>query len=342
MKKTFVLSIVVAVSLCFIVEGFSAGQGEGKGTVYYLSPNQFDEFQTTASRLLAKYVENAGYEFKELVAGSEDVALQLNQLDNVMTQKPKAIIMAPVDPVAIVDGVNRARSEGIAIIAFDRTIRDTEVDFTSVAGCYEMGVTAANEMVRLLKERHGEAKGKVLDILADAMDSYAVLIEDGIQDTLKQYPNIMIETKLAGQWDATKAADIADDYLVVNPDTDIIFTSGDFLAASVVSVLQTKGMRPGDVLMVTTAGMPLGLDLIREGWIHVDVEQPLIAQAEGVAMFLDDIVAGKKPEPGEYTVGGFVSKLVIQPYGLELQIPGTAVTIENVDDPKLWGNQATE
>ena len=68
-----------------------------KGLVFYLSPNQFDEFQTTASKLIRKYVEEAGFELREMVAQSgqaEDVALQLSQLDDAITQNPKAIIIA--------------------------------------------------------------------------------------------------------------------------------------------------------------------------------------------------------------------------------------------------------
>ena len=69
------------------------------------------------------------------------------------------------------------------------------------------------------------------------------------------------------------------------------------------------------------------------------MEQPLSAQAEGVAMFLEDVIAKKRIKPGEYTVGGFKSKLVEQPYGPELRIPGSVITKGNVEDPKLWGNQ---
>jgi len=29
----------------------------------------------------------------------------------------------------------------------------------------------------------------------------------------------------------------------------------------------------------------------------------------------------------------------MQPYGPELRIPGSVITLENVDDPKFWGNQ---
>ncbi len=329
---------LVSVSV-FIIVGQEKAVAQDKGLVIYLSPNQFDEFQTTASMLLRQYVEAAGYEHREMVAGNEDISLQLNHLDNALTQNPKAIIVAAVDGTAIVAGVEKAREAGIPVIAFDRIISETEVDFTSVAGCYKMGVLAAGEVARLLKEKHGEVKGTVLDIMGDPGDSYTVLIEEGFQDTMKQYSNVTIETKVADGWEASNAADIADDYLVAYPDTDLIFSHAEHLAAAITSVLETKGLKKGEKIMVSTAGMPMGLQLIRDGWLQVTVEQPLAAQAEGVAMFLKDVVAKQEIKTGDYTVGGFESELVEQKYGPELRIPGSVITQENVDDSKFWGNQ---
>jgi len=91
--------------------------------------------------------------------------------------------------------------------------------------------------------------------------------------------------------------------------------------------------------MGSTAGMPMGLTLVRDGWLQSTVEQPLAAQAEGVAMFLKDIIAKKKIKPGKYKVGGFESELTEESNGPILRIPGSVITLKNVDDPKFWGNQ---
>jgi ABC-type sugar transport system substrate-binding protein len=83
----------------------------------------------------------------------------------------------------------------------------------------------------------------------------------------------------------------------------------------------------------------MGLELVRDGWLQATVEQPLTAQAEGVAMFLDKVIAGEEITSGTYTVGGFESDLTVKDYGPELMIPGSVITKENVDDKKFWGNQ---
>jgi ribose transport system substrate-binding protein len=175
--------------------------------------------------------------------------------------------------------------------------------------------------------------------MGDPGDMYTVLIEEGFQEVMADYPGVEINTKIADGWEASNAADIADDWLVANPDTDLIFSHAEHLAAAIVSVLETKGIGKGDIIMVSTAGMPMGLDLVRDEWLQATVEQPLTAQAEGVAMFLDDVIAKKAIKPGTYTVGGFESDLVVKPYGPELMIPGSVITKSNVDDKKFWGNQ---
>jgi len=120
------------------------GFGQEKGTVYYLAPNQFDEMQTAASAAMKQLVEEAGYKCVVLVAGSEDVALQINQLETAMTQDPVAIIVAACNADAIAPSLENARATGIPVIVYDRVVSGTYVDFTSVAGCKKMGSLAAH------------------------------------------------------------------------------------------------------------------------------------------------------------------------------------------------------
>jgi len=336
MKKLFIISIV---SVFLLLSMATTVMADEKGLVYYLCPNQFDEMQTAAAVMVKDAVERVGYSCKVVSAANEDANLQMNQFDVAISQNPKAIIVAAVDGIAACAGVDNARDAGIPVIAFDRVISETSVDFTSVAGCKKMGIMAAQETINLLKEKYGEVKGSVLDIMGAPGDSYTVLIEEGFQETMKDYPNVEISTKIAVKWEASKAGDIADDYLMVYPDTDLIFTHADHLAAAVVSVLQTKGYAKNDIFLVSTAGMPMGLQLIREGWLNADVEQPVSAQAEGIAMFLNDIVNGNEIKLGSYKVMGIPAEIVEQPYGLELRISGSVINAENVDDAKFWGNQ---
>lgn len=313
--------------------------GQSKGQVYYLAPNQFDEMQTTAAAAIEQFVEEAGYECTVVVAGNEDVALQINQLEDVITQNPVAIIVAACNAEAIAPSIETARAEGIPVIVYDRMISGTYIDFTSVAGCYKMGLLAGEEIVRLLTEKYGEPRGTVLDIMGDPGDMYTVLIEEGFQKYMEDYPNIEITTKVNHGWEATTGANIADDWLVANPDTDLVFPHADHMAAANASRFENLGYEAGEILHVSTGGFPMGLELIREGWLTSTVNYPVIGLARGVAVFLDQIVNRECIAPGTYEVGGLESELIYQDYGPELQLPPNIVTAQNVDDPTLWGNQ---
>ena len=90
--------------------------------------------------------------------------------------------------------------------------------------------------------------------------------------------------------------------------------------------------------MMSSNGAPVGLDLIRKGWLNVEVEQPLYAQAAAVAMFMDKIVSKQEIKPGEYDVLGLKGVVTKEAWGPNIKIPGAAITKDNVDNPAFWGN----
>ena len=140
------------------------------------------------------------------------------------------------------------------------------------------------------------------------------------------------------QWEASNAGSIVSDQLLANPDIDLIFVHAAHLAVAAVASLESAGKEPGDVMLVSSNGAPVGLDLIRQGWQQVEVEQPLYAQAAAIAMFADKVVNGEEIEPGSYDVLGLEAQLTIEEWGPNLKIPGAAITSENVDEPRFWGN----
>jgi ribose transport system substrate-binding protein len=140
------------------------------------------------------------------------------------------------------------------------------------------------------------------------------------------------------QWAPDNAGNIAQDQLLTNPDIDLIFVHAAHLAVAVAAVLEAQGKKPGEVMLVSSNGAPVGLDLIRKGWEQVEIEQPMFAQAAALAMFADKVVKKEEIKPGTYDVTGLSSELTVESWGPNIKIPGSAITKANVDDPKFWGN----
>ena len=327
---------IAAIALTAMALGAAAAQ-EMKGKIYYLVPTLLDEFQTGSIDAITKFMADVGYEVISL-DGQNRSDLQLNQIDDVLNLEAVAVILAAVDFDAAKAGIEKMRAAGIPVMIFDRQIKATPSDFTSVAGTVEMGYVAADEAVRLLTERYGSPKGKILQILGDPGDPYTLEIQDGFEEKMAAYPDITLVTHAAMQWEATNAGNIAQDQILTNPDIDLIFSHAAHLSVAVAAVLEAAGKQPGEIMMMSSNGAPVGLDLIRKGWLQVEVEQPMVAQAAALAMWADKIVNKEPIEPGTFDVTGLESVLTIEAWGPNLKIPGAAITKDNVDDPKFWGN----
>ena len=310
---------------------------QDKGMVYYMVPTLLDEFQTGSVSALEMFLEQVGYDMTTLNADNK-TDLQQSQMNDVITLKPAAIILAAVDFNALAPSVDAARAAGIPVVEFDRQISSTVSDLTSVAGTVEIGQVAAKEVQRLLTEKKGSVSGKVLQVLGDPGDPYTLDIQKGFDEAMAAFPEVTIISQPALLWEASNAGTIVSDQLLANPDIDLIFNHAAHLSVAAVASLEAAGKQPGDVYVMSSNGAPVGLDLIRQGWLQVEVEQPLYAQAAAVAMFMDKIVAKEPIEPGEYDILGLPSVVTEEAWGPTIKIPGAAITPENVDDPSFWGN----
>jgi len=310
---------------------------QSKGTVYYLVPTLLDEFQTGSVSALEMFLKQTGYEMKTLNADNKTDAQQ-SQMNDVIALKPAAIILAAVDFNALKPSIEAARAAGIPVVEFDRQVTSTVSDFTSVAGTIEIGHVAAQRAEAMLKAKNGDVKGKILQVLGDPGDPYTLDIQKGFEEKMKAFPKVTIISVPAMQWEASNAGTIVSDQMLANPDINLIFLHAAHLSVAAVASLESAGKKPGDVMMMSSNGAPVGLDLIRKGWLNTEVEQPLYAQAAAIAMFMDKIVGKQEIKAGDYDVLGLKGVVTKEAWGPNIKIPGAAITKENVDNPAFWGN----
>ena len=334
--RRLALSTMGLLAMAIATVGPASAQ-QSKGTVYYLVPTLLDEFQTGSVDALQAFLGQVGYDMQTLNADNK-TDLQQSQMNDVIALSPDAVILAAVDFNALKPSIENARAAGIPVVEFDRQITSTPSDFTSVAGTIEIGHLAAEEAQALLKEKHGSVKGKILQVLGDPGDPYTLDIQKGFEEKMAEFQDVTIISKPAMQWEASNAGTIVADALVASPDIDLIFSHAAHLSVAAVAALETAGKNPGDIMMMSSNGAPVGLDLIRKGWLNAEIEQPLYAQAAAVAMFMDKIANKETIEPGNYDVLGLDSVVTIEEWGPNIKIPGAAITSENVDDSSFWGN----
>ncbi len=324
---------VLALAIGLVTPAFA----QSKGKVYYLVPTLLDEFQTGSVSALETFLKQVGYEVETKNADNK-TDVQQSQMNDIIALKPAAIILAAVDFNALQPSIEAAMAAGIPVVEFDRQITSTPSAFTSVAGTVEIGYVAADVVQGLLTTKNGSVKGKILQVLGDPADPYTLDIQKGFEEKMAAFPDVTIISLPAMLWEASNAGTIVSDQMIANPDIDLIFNHAAHLSVAAVAALESAGKQPGDVLMLSSNGAPVGLDLIRKGWMQAEVEQPLYAQAAAVAMFMDKIVNKEEIVAGEYDVLGLKSTVTIEAWGPNIKIPGAAITMDNIDNPAFWGN----
>lgn len=306
-----------------------------KGTIYYMGTEMVNGFNIGSAKFFEQFGKEQGYDPKVLDANNKSDT-QLTQMDTAISQKPVAIILKAVDKATVAVSIDKAQKAGIKVLAYDNTIEDAKCNFTSVLGTEKAGEIIANECVKALKQKYGSEKGKVLEVMGDLGDMWAVLCNEGFSKIIKQYPNINLIVKDSPGWAGQQ--NIVADQLVANKDIDVIFQMADSTIPQIIPVLEAKGLKPGDIFLIGSDGDPSALDLIRSGWLQETCVIPMISQMWGEFQFLDSVIAGKEIKAGTYDIKGVKGEVIIEKWGPTLYLPGVVVDKSNVNDPNLWGN----
>lgn len=341
MRKYLSIVLVLAIAIVMVlsvscISGGTSTKG-GKDVVYYMAPTLFDEFQAGSNEMEVKFAKEFKYELKSLNANNK-AQKQMDQMADAITKKPKAIILNSVDSSTIVSSVDDARNAGIPVLVYDRFIQTTKIDFHSVVGTIKMGNIGAEECLKVLKAKYGSEKGKILEIMGDPGDQYTVLIDQGFQDSLKQYPDIKIIAKDTAGWEPTIGADILSDQLTAAKDIDIIFCHSDGRATALIPVLEENHMNKGDIYLIGTDGAGSGLDLIKQGWMQETVAVPMVEQVKAIWVFMDKVIAKDELKAGSYDIDKIKAEMVIEKWGPTLYLPGQIINKDNVNGSTLWGN----
>lgn len=274
-----------------------------------------------------------------------DVAKQVNDIDNLITMRVKAIVSVPQDSAAIVPAVEKANRAGIPFFTIDRSVLGGNVVLTVLANNYLAGQQQGEHLIKLLTQKYGEPRGKVLELQGDLATNVAQLRGKGFDDVVAKYPKIKLIQRPT-KWDPKVGADATEDVLTTNPDLDAVYFHSEYTGTGVVPALERVGRlkpvgHPDHIIVLGIDGTPEALDWIREGKMDSTSAQPLYDYGIVCSKFIKDYLEGKEIKSGRVEEPNALwspAEIVIGEYGLELQLATTLVTKENVDDRRLWGN----
>lgn len=199
-------------------ESPDAGDGgteevEAGGLIGVAMPTQTSERWIADGNAVKEGLEAAGYEV-DLQFANDDIPTQTQQIDQMITNGAKALIIAAIDGTALTSQLEAAAAADIPVIAYDRLIRDSEnVNFYVTFDNYKVGVQQANSMLvglGVLNEdgSEGDATGPFnVELFAGSLDdNNAHFFWQGAMDALQPFFDDGTLVVPSGQMDIEQAA----------------------------------------------------------------------------------------------------------------------------------------
>jgi ribose transport system substrate-binding protein len=219
-----------------------------------------------------------------------DVLGQLRIVDEVIAERPTAIILAATDYVALVGSVEKARDEGIRVVTLDSGV-DSSVPATFVAtNNVEAGEKAGVEMARLLKPGAAVAVVNHIRGATTAMEREKGALRavgEGNRFTVLGvwYTNNFVENAYA----------IALDLMDKHPDLGGILAMNEVSTVGVARALRDRGRL--DIRLVGFDNSLVEIKLMEEGFIDATVIQQPFNMGYLAVRAVRRVVGGGSVEP---------------------------------------------
>ena len=226
-----------------------------------------------------------------------DASRQQQQFNSVISQGAKAIVLDPVDSTAAASLVQRARGQGIKVIAYDRPIPSTPADYYVSFNNEQIGKTIAQSLVEHLKAmKVATSNDGVLEINGSPTDAAAGLIKKGIHEGLAtgQYKTLA-EYDTPG-WLPSKAQEWASGQVSrFNKKIVGVVAANDGTAGGAIAAFKAAGINPVPPVTGNDATIA-GLQLIIAGDQFNTISKPSEIVAAAAAKVAVALLEGQNPK----------------------------------------------
>ncbi len=254
------------------------------GVVIGLSLDTLKEARWQADRdMFVKRAEELGARVLVLAANSDDT-VQIGDVEKLITNKVDVLVIVPHDGTAMAKGVALAHEAGIPVIAYDRIIRDSDLD---------LYVSFDNERVGELQARYllehlpTPGKGRIVRIYGAKTDNNAAQFKRGQDRVLEPYiargDIAVVHEDWAEDWKPENAKRIVNAAITASgPGIDAVLASNDGTAGGAIQALSEEGLA-GKVLVTGQDAETVALQRIAAGTQAMTIYKPLQTLAAGAA-----------------------------------------------------------
>lgn len=228
-----------------------------------------------------------------VTSANNDSALQVRQVNDLLTQEVDALLFTSQDSTAAAAGVRAANEAGVPVIAVDQRPESGEGELATYIATDS--VKAARELCTWMFEQMG-GSGKIAILYGVLGSTAEVQRTQGCNEALEQFPDIEVVGEATANWDETEALRATQGILTANPDLDAVFGESDAMAMGAAKAAQQAGVAEG-MYFVGIDGFPTMFQAVADGLTSATMaQQPYYMGELAVRNALELLGGGTIPE----------------------------------------------
>ena len=245
-------SLVVALVLVAVVLGGAWAQSQLIGVAM---PTQSLQRWNQDGANMKSQLEAKGYKVA-LQYANNDVNTQVQQLENMVTQGCKVLVIASIDGSALSSVLKEAKDHKITVIAYDRLIMNTpDVDYYATFDNFKVGVIQGQYIEKALNLKTAKGPFNIELFAGSPDDNNATFFNKGAMSILQPYLDKGVLVVPSGQtefttiaipaWTSATAQARMDNLITANyasgKKLDAVLSPNDSLAIGIVASLKNAG-----------------------------------------------------------------------------------------------------
>lgn len=301
MLLTALVSVLIGACQPAATEAPVAPVADDSVLIAYSQAELVNAWRVTNQKDMENQAKDLGVTLVSIDA-NQDPSKQLADVENMLAQNPKCLIVSPLESKASAPVVELANKANVPLVIIDRTI-----DVQPGTGMYKTEITQshvlsgkllAEKTVELLTAKYGEPRGNVVHVQGLAGASPVIDANNGWDEVMAAYPNIKVVATADAGFTKEGGIKVMEDFLQRFPAGEIDVVRSDYSDMTMGALEAIKNAGRTELLgyVVGEGGHFKAIEAVVAGEIARETQTPPYFGAKAIQSCMD-ILAGKTVEP---------------------------------------------
>ncbi len=220
----------------------------------------------------------------------DDPAIQMKDVENLITKKPDCIIIDTCDSDAIVSSIEDCNKAGIPVLTMDREASGGEVVSHIGYDAIKSGKLAGQYLADTLG-----GKGNIVELQGIMGTNVAQNRSKGFNEIISQHPDMKIVACQVADFDRAKGMSVMENILQANDHIDGLYAANDEMLLGALEAIEAAG-RLDEITMIGCDAIDDTIEAIKVGKVEATIAEPPFFLGKAILKTAYDYLEGKSVE----------------------------------------------